>query len=51
MNFDFSAPEYHELALWEDKATLRLNVLTHTSPCWKINRPAGTPARTARLDL
>ncbi|HHU7343621.1 TPA: sulfoquinovosidase, partial [Escherichia coli] len=23
MNFDFSAPEYHELALWEDKATLR----------------------------
>ncbi len=23
MNFDFSAPEYHELALWEDKTTLR----------------------------
>ncbi|SQB41862.1 glycosyl hydrolase [Citrobacter koseri] len=23
MNFDFSAPEYHELALWEDNATLR----------------------------
>ena len=23
MNFDFSAPEYHELALWEDNATIR----------------------------
>ena len=23
MNFDFSAPEYHELALWEDKTTQR----------------------------
>ncbi|EKC2615371.1 alpha-glucosidase [Salmonella enterica] len=23
MNFDFSAPEYHELALWEGKTTLR----------------------------
>ncbi|THD45530.1 alpha-glucosidase [Enterobacteriaceae bacterium ML5] len=22
MNFDFSAPEYHELAMWEDNATL-----------------------------
>jgi alpha-glucosidase len=35
MNFDFSAPEYHELALWEDKTTCALNVLTPTSPCWK----------------
>jgi alpha-glucosidase len=23
MNFDFSAPDYHELAFWEDSATLR----------------------------
>ncbi|URQ60750.1 alpha-glucosidase [Pantoea alhagi] len=23
MNFDFSAPDYHELAIWEDNATLR----------------------------
>ncbi len=23
MNFDFSAPEYHELAFWEDNATIR----------------------------
>ncbi|RXJ22015.1 alpha-glucosidase [Lelliottia nimipressuralis] len=23
MNFDFSAPDYHELAFWEDNATLR----------------------------
>ena len=23
MNFDFSAPDFHELAFWEDNATLR----------------------------
>lgn len=23
MNFDFTAPDYHELAMWEDHATLR----------------------------
>ncbi len=32
MNFDFSAPEYHELALWKTKQHCVLNVLIHTSP-------------------
>ncbi len=49
MNFDFSAPEYMNWRCGKTKQRCVLNVLIHNLPAGKINCPAGTPARTARL--
>lgn len=47
MNFDFNAPKYHELALWENKATLRFKCAdTYISLLEKL---AALPGRQPEL--
>lgn len=52
MNFDFSAPDYHELALWKEKTTLRIECAdTYIALLEKPDRAVRSPTRITGLDL